>query len=140
MTFAAPLQGRTVEQVFPLDPMPRLIGADSWALISTGAAQRARALNAFLADVYGDRPVGCRPRRRRHRPGRHHSGRTDPGRSGFQPAAMGLVRCGRRAHRCYGLDLLTDEYGRWVVLEDNLQVPSGVSATRWRTGARPRRC
>src|SRR4051812_7006886 len=41
------------EQPFPLDIVPRVIGADEWAVIERGVAQRVLALEAFLADVYG---------------------------------------------------------------------------------------
>ena len=63
VVFIAPVDGEPVAQVFPLDPVPRIIGAGTWAHLSAGAAQRARALNAFLADVYGDdgRPAGEPP-------------------------------------------------------------------------------
>src|SRR4051794_7060496 len=41
------------EQPFPLDIVPRVIGAEEWAVIERGVAQRVHALEAFLADVYG---------------------------------------------------------------------------------------
>ena len=41
------------EQPFPLDIVPRVIGHEEWAVIERGVAQRVRALEAFLADVYG---------------------------------------------------------------------------------------
>src|SRR3954454_8666448 len=43
-----------VERPFPLDVVPRVIPADDWEIIDSGVAQRIRALEAFLADVYGD--------------------------------------------------------------------------------------
>ena len=42
---------------FHLDPVPRVIGAEEWAALEAGLAQRVRALNAFVADVYGPRRV-----------------------------------------------------------------------------------
>ncbi len=42
------------ERPFPLDVVPRLLGALEWDLISRGIAQRVHALEAFLADVYGE--------------------------------------------------------------------------------------
>ena len=39
------------ERAFPLDLVPRIIDADEWQTITTGVAQRVRALEAFLADV-----------------------------------------------------------------------------------------
>ena len=41
------------EWVFPLDLIPRLIPAAEWELVEAGVVQRVRALEAFLADVYG---------------------------------------------------------------------------------------
>src|SRR5271163_4850336 len=41
------------ERPFPLDLVPRIIAAAEWSVIEAGVAQRVRALEAFLADVYG---------------------------------------------------------------------------------------
>ena len=41
------------ERPFPLDVVPRIFTASEWKQVSTGVAQRVRALEAFLADVYG---------------------------------------------------------------------------------------
>ena len=42
------------ERPFPLDVVPRLFTTEEWDLIERGVAQRVRALEAFLADVYGE--------------------------------------------------------------------------------------
>lgn len=42
-----------VERPFPLDLVPRIIPHDEWQQVETGVRQRVRALEAFLADVYG---------------------------------------------------------------------------------------
>ena len=118
IVFTAHIDGEYAEQVFPLDPVPRLIDASSWAHLQAGAAQRARALNAFLADIYGGEAQaaiiadGIIPNR---------IVRSVPG---YRPAAAGLAPGGHPRATVHGLDLLTDQDGRWVVLEDNLQVPS----------------
>ena len=109
-----------VERPFPLDVVPRVIPADDWDIIDSGVAQRVRALEAFLADVYSDGRVitdGVIPRqlvtsssplppgglghraaerrpgaRRRHRPDPYARGRR-PGAGGQRPGAQrGLVR------------------------------------------------
>src|SRR4029079_3115894 len=49
ITFA--LKG--IERPFPLDIVPRIIAGGEWAVVEAGVAQRIRALEAFLADVYG---------------------------------------------------------------------------------------
>src|SRR5260370_5736581 len=41
------------ERPFPLDLIPRVIDAVEWDLVARGVRQRVRALEAFLADVYG---------------------------------------------------------------------------------------
>jgi uncharacterized circularly permuted ATP-grasp superfamily protein len=80
--------------------------------------QRVRALEMFLADVYGRREcvtAGIVP------------WRVIASASGFQRVASGLVPAnGVRVH-VSGIDLIRDEGGRFRVLEDNVRVPSGVS-------------
>ena len=51
------VSGQDRAQVFPLDLMPRLIAADEWASLSAGLGQRAKALNAFLRDVYSEQAI-----------------------------------------------------------------------------------
>jgi hypothetical protein len=41
------------ERPFPLDLIPRVIDAAEWDLVARGVRQRVKALEAFLADVYG---------------------------------------------------------------------------------------
>src|ERR1700690_4286074 len=41
------------ERPFPLDLVPRIISAAEWPTIEKGVGQRVRALERFLADVYG---------------------------------------------------------------------------------------
>jgi uncharacterized circularly permuted ATP-grasp superfamily protein len=106
------------ERPFPLDVLPRVIDADEWSTIETGVGQRVRALEAFLADVYGEGRIfaaGVIPR------GLVVSspGFTRPA-HGFDPPN------GVRIHVA-GIDIVRDEAGRMCVLEDNLRCPSGVS-------------
>ncbi|MGH9282408.1 MAG: circularly permuted type 2 ATP-grasp protein, partial [Acidimicrobiales bacterium] len=42
------------ERLFPLDLCPRVLSAGEWTQVETGVVQRVRALEAFLADVYGE--------------------------------------------------------------------------------------
>src|SRR3954447_1018106 len=42
---------------FYVDPVPRVITAADWEPVKRGLAQRVRALNAFVADVYGDQRI-----------------------------------------------------------------------------------
>jgi uncharacterized circularly permuted ATP-grasp superfamily protein len=106
------------EWLFPLDLIPRLIPATEWSLIETGVVQRVRALEAFLADVYGPAEVvrdGVLPR----------SVLTTS--AAFWRPAYGLEPPnGVRVHLA-GIDLVRDQAGTMRVLEDNLRVPSGLS-------------
>jgi uncharacterized circularly permuted ATP-grasp superfamily protein len=106
------------EWVFPLDLIPRLIPAAEWELVEAGVIQRVRALEAFLADVYGPAEVvrdGVVPR----------SLVTTS--AGFCRPAHGIQPSnGVRIHLA-GIDLVRDQAGELRVLEDNLRVPSGMS-------------
>jgi uncharacterized circularly permuted ATP-grasp superfamily protein len=117
ITFIADIDGKLQEQAFPLDPIPRVLSAQDWAGIGAGLQQRTRALNAFLADVYGDLQIVrdgiIGESVIRHCPG-------------FLPAARDLAPGGRPRASILGFDLLHAPSGKWVVLEDNLRVPSGL--------------
>lgn len=114
ITFA--LKG--VERPFPLDIVPRIIAAEEWRTVETGVAQRIRALEAFLDDVYGAGQVladGVVPRR------------IVVTSAHFHREAAGInPHNGVRIHVA-GVDLIRDEQGAFRVLEDNVRVPSGVS-------------
>jgi uncharacterized circularly permuted ATP-grasp superfamily protein len=106
------------ERPFPLDIFPRLIEADQWDVVDRGVQQRVRALEAFLADVYGPGEVfddGVIPRA---------VVTTSPH---FHRVVAGLEPPnGVRIHVA-GIDLIRDIDGVFRVLEDNVRVPSGVS-------------
>lgn len=114
VTFGVP--GEASTRLFPVDLVPRVITARKWSQLSAGLVQRARALDAFLHDVYGERAVvadGIIP-------------------SWVVDAAPGLQSSGVLARRqpvrahVAGTDLVYDGSGTWFVLEDNLRVPSGM--------------
>lgn len=106
------------ERPFPLDAVPRVIAAPDWARAEAGVAQRVRALEAFLADVYGPQRAvadGVIPAALISSSTHYHR------------QAAGIVGAnGVRIHVA-GIDLIRDELGDWRVLEDNVRVPSGVS-------------
>jgi uncharacterized circularly permuted ATP-grasp superfamily protein len=106
------------ERPFPLDLVPRVITAGEWARLERGLVQRVRALEAFLADIYGDQQIirdGVLPKR------------LVTSCAHFQRQAAGLVPPnGVRIHVA-GIDVVRDEDGVFRVLEDNLRCPSGVS-------------
>ena len=110
------VSGQHRAQLFPIDLVPRMVTAAEWAELSEGLAQRARALDAFLRDIYSDQAIvadgiiGLQALDRA--PGFRSTGRV---------AAGSAVR----AH-IGGTDLVCDRAGQWMVLEDNLRVPSGA--------------
>ncbi|QYF90249.1 circularly permuted type 2 ATP-grasp protein [Arthrobacter sp. PAMC25284] len=106
------------ERPFPLDIVPRVIPAHEWAVLERGVAQRVRALEAFLNDVYGKMSVvsdGVIPRQLVTTSAHFHRQV-----QGFEPAG------GVRVH-ISGIDVVRDAAGTFRVLEDNVRVPSGVS-------------
>lgn len=106
------------ERPFPLDAVPRIITAEDWRHVESGVQQRVRALEAFLADMYG-------PQRAVEDgiiPAKLISSSTH-----FHRQAAGITGAnGVRIH-VSGIDLIRDQEGEWRVLEDNVRVPSGVS-------------
>jgi uncharacterized circularly permuted ATP-grasp superfamily protein len=110
--------GEGIDRIFPFDLVPRIVSASEWALLERGLEQRVRALNLFLSDVYGE----ARILREGRVPTELVYGSTQFRREmiGFEPPG------GVYAHVA-GIDLVRDHQGRYLVLEDNLRVPSGVS-------------
>ncbi len=107
-----------VERPFPLDLVPRVIAAHEWEVIETGVAQRVKALEAFLSDVYASARVisdGVIPSQLVTSSTHYHRAVW-----GTHPAN------GVRIHVA-GVDLIRTPQGDVRVLEDNVRVPSGVS-------------
>lgn len=113
-------------QPFDIEPLPRIIDGDVWTELAAGVEQRARALDRFLADVYGaSSPEGAEI----VRAGRMDAAviRRAPGYTGLgQRVPGGTVRA-----RVTGADLVCSGSGHdisdWRVLEDNLRMPSGLT-------------
>ena len=105
------------DEGFRIDPVPRVLTASDWEPIEAGLAQRARGLNAFIADAYGEQrgfDDGPFPRRLLE---------TSPG---YEPASRGLLGEAPAATVC-GMDLVRGPGGEPMVLEDNLRTPSGLA-------------
>ena len=107
--------GQNRAQLFPLDLVPRMVEADEWAQLCAGLGQRARALDAFLRDVYSDQQII-----RDGLLGVHAIDRAP----GFR--STGRLAADRVHVHISGTDLVCDRPGHWMVLEDNLRVPSGM--------------
>ena len=104
------------DEPFLLDPVPRVISAADWSALDAGLLQRVRALDAFCADVYGERRIvrdGVMPARVIET--------TDT----LEPALRGTSL--DRWIGIAGLDLVRAPDGRFLVLEDNLRTPSGMA-------------
>jgi len=118
ITFTVYGHEEATERIIPTDLLPRIVTAVEWQEIDRGLRQRVKALNLFLADIYGKAGVladGVVPHElvlsSKH----------------YQRAMRGVaVPYGAYVNIC-GTDIIRREDGRFVVLEDNLRVPSGVS-------------
>ena len=110
--------GTFKEQLFPFDPIPRVISKQEWDEIDAGLVQRVTALNMFLADIYGDKKIvkdGVIP------PEFIFSS------SGYLAACEGMKTPKGIASHISGIDLVQGKDGKWYILEDNLRIPSGAS-------------
>jgi len=118
ITFTVYGRGEGTERIFPYDMLPRIITSAEWETVETGLTQRITALNLFLKDIYNEGRIledgivprdvvySCKHFRRQM--------------CGLQvPRNVYIAVC--------GTDLIRLENGEFVVLEDNLRVPSGVS-------------
>jgi len=118
ITFAVYGDKDAAERLIPFDIIPRLLAREEWTRLEAGLVQRVRALNAFLADIYGPQEIlrsGLVPtdlilRNPNFR--REMAGRRVPHDIFVQIAGIDIVRTG------------PDEF---YVLEDNVRTPSGVS-------------
>jgi uncharacterized circularly permuted ATP-grasp superfamily protein len=106
------------ERIFPFDPIPRIVPSREWATVEAGLTQRITALNLFLHDLYHDQKIlrdkvipadlvlGSRHFRREF--------------VGVNPPRGVYIHI-------TGTDIIRDCDGQYLVLEDNLRCPSGVS-------------
>ncbi len=111
--------GNFIEQSLPFDIIPRIISKVEFAKIDRGLQQRVKALNLFLEDLYTDAKIvkeGIVPETFVEEAGGYLKEFV-----GFSPSQK------IRAH-INGIDLVKDSVNNeWVILEDNLRVPSGSS-------------
>jgi uncharacterized circularly permuted ATP-grasp superfamily protein/uncharacterized alpha-E superfamily protein len=110
----ADLKGR--DRPWVLDPLPYLISAQEWQTIEAGIAQRARLLNAVLADLYGTQELLSRGALPAEIPFGHPN---------FLWPCTGMRLPGDRWLSIYAADLARAADGRWWVLADRTQAPSG---------------
>ena len=118
ITFTVYGREEGTERIFPYDLIPRLVTGEEWDVIERGLTQRITALNLFLHDVYHDGKVlaqGVIPREIVY--SCQH----------FRRQMRGLQVPRNVYVAVAGTDLVRLKTGEYVVLEDNLRVPSGVS-------------
>jgi uncharacterized circularly permuted ATP-grasp superfamily protein len=110
--------GASKERPFPLDLVPRVLSGEEWRDIKRGLAQRIRALNHFVDDVYHAREIvreGIVP------------WRLVASCSHFARAVHGIRPPGGVYTHVAGCDLVRHSDGTWKVIEDNVRIPSGIS-------------
>ncbi len=106
------------ERPFPLDPVPRVLDGAEWDTLAPGVAQRVKALEKLLEDIYGRQKVvadGVIPRA------------LITSSAHFHRQARGINPANGVRVTVAGIDVIRDSEGGWRVLEDNVRVPSGVS-------------
>lgn len=118
ITFTVYGDDRGTERIFPFDLIPRIIPNDEWQTVEQGLTQRIIALNLFLNDIYHDAQIV---------------------KDGIIPESVVKEAAHYRPEMCgvdvpkdiylqiCGTDLIRDDQGKYLVLEDNGRCPSGVS-------------
>jgi len=118
ITFAVYGEGSDTERLIPFDMMPRVFTETEWRRLERGVKQRARALNAFLLDVY-------------HRGEIIRAGRIPAAlvyrNAAYEPAVAGFRPPRNVYSHIVGIDLVRTGRDEFYVLEDNCRTPSGVS-------------
>ena len=118
ITFAVYGEGGDPDRLIPFDMFPRVFTAQEWFRLERGIKQRARALNAFLADVY-DRGEIVR------------AGRIPANlvylNEAYEKAVAGIRPSKGVFSHIVGIDLVRTGPDQFFVLEDNCRTPSGVS-------------
>lgn len=110
--------GEFKEQLFPFDPIPRIIPKAEFERLERGLIQRVKALNCFLQDIYSEKRIvadGVIPESFVFSS------------SGFLPECDGIHPVHGIYSHISGIDLVEGKDGEWYILEDNLRIPSGAS-------------
>lgn len=107
-----------LERTIPFDLLPRIIPKKEWSVIERGMIQRVKALNLFLYDIYHGQEIvkeGIIPRR------------LVMTNKYFRYEMMHLDIPNHAYITASGIDLIRNDQGQYLVLEDNLRSPSGFS-------------
>ena len=118
VTFTVYSDKDVIDRVLPFDIIPRVITASEWDILDRGVIQRVTAINAFLHDIYHDRHI-------------LKDGIIPPelvlGNANYREAMIGFNPASNVYTHIAGTDLIRDDNGAFLVLEDNVRSPSGVS-------------
>ena len=109
---------RAEEKKWPLDIIPRIIPKSQWNKVTRGLKQRVKALNLFIDDAYNQKKIfkdNIIPKEIIF-----NSPYYVKECEGFSPKYKSWANIS-------GVDLIRNKNGDYLVLEDNLRVPSGVS-------------
>jgi uncharacterized circularly permuted ATP-grasp superfamily protein len=107
-----------IERIFPFDFVPRIIPAAEWRRLEAGLVQRITTLGLFLLDIYGEQKClkdGILPAELVY------------SRKEYKRELLGVVPPRKIFTHIVGTDIIRDEAGDYLVLEDNCRCPSGVS-------------
>lgn len=118
ITFNVYSEGEGVERIMPIDIIPRIIERKEWDHLSEGLIQRVEALNLFIDDIYHDQKIlkdGIIPES------------VIKSSKGFLQQCVGVNPPKGIWCHITGTDLIRDDHGDFLILEDNLRCPSGVS-------------
>ena len=111
------IYGEENERSWPINPLPMILGEGEWGRIAAGVKQRANLMEALLQDVYGDGALfneGVLP------------AAAVTGSADFLRPLRGVPPPGGRYLQTYAADLSRGPDGRWWVLGDRTQAPSGA--------------
>jgi len=118
ITFAVYGEGGDPDRLIPFDMFPRVFTQAEWRRLERGIVQRAKALNAFLVDVYNRGEIVRAGRIPAHLVYRNEA---------FETAVVGFTPPRGVFSHIVGIDLVRTGRDEFFVLEDNCRTPSGVS-------------
>jgi len=117
VNFGVVTDGKLTQRPIPIDPIPRTIPRQEWARLERGLLQRVLALDEFVRDIFDGQRI--------LRAGRIPSSVVYSSPAFLRYASGPPARL--KGQVCVaGVDLVRVR-GEWLVLEDNLRVPSGIA-------------
>jgi uncharacterized circularly permuted ATP-grasp superfamily protein len=118
ITFTVYGEKEGIERIFPFDFVPRIIPAREWEKIEAGLIQRVRALNLFINDIYQEQ----RCLKDRIIPPELVLSRRE-----YKRELLRLTPPRQIYTHVVGTDIIRNDRGEYLILEDNCRCPSGVS-------------